>query len=312
VNVGTSSSPSYVGYAGRRQIVSDDKCNACHQELGTFTEDAFHAGQRNDGTTCSWCHTPNRGSSAWTAETGNMTHAIHAGAKRNVPYTWHAISTTDYFGLINYPGILARCEQCHIAGSYDFANSASANAVGLGADGIDKRQFRTVGKGKYIGVAGNQVMTYKYDNVVGSLTFGTCIEDKLGTAQTATGVFSLAPASWTGMVYDASGVTGTYYGFDYTPNVRTGASTPSCSANGTVIPSVAAGTAVEASPLTLVVSPTTVACVGCHDSSLAISHMKLNGGAFYEARSTALGKVEQCFICHASGRLADVKAVHAR
>ena len=46
------------GYTGRRAIVEDKRCNACHQELGTFTEDAFHGGQRNDATTCSWCHTP--------------------------------------------------------------------------------------------------------------------------------------------------------------------------------------------------------------------------------------------------------------
>ncbi len=46
------------GYTGRRAIVEDARCNACHQELGTFSKDAFHAGQRNDGTTCSWCHTP--------------------------------------------------------------------------------------------------------------------------------------------------------------------------------------------------------------------------------------------------------------
>src|SRR5262249_38949774 len=48
------------GFTGRRPIVEDTRCNACHQELGTFTQDAFHAGQRNDGTTCSWCHTPNK------------------------------------------------------------------------------------------------------------------------------------------------------------------------------------------------------------------------------------------------------------
>ncbi len=57
-------------FTGRRVIVEDKRCNACHQELGTFTEDAFHAGQRNDGTTCSWCHTPNRTSSAWSADSG--------------------------------------------------------------------------------------------------------------------------------------------------------------------------------------------------------------------------------------------------
>jgi hypothetical protein len=40
--------------------------------------------------------------------------------------------------------------------------------------------------------------------------------------------------------------------------------------------------------------------------------MTLNGGAFYEARSTALPKVEQCFVCHASGRVAGITEVHKR
>ena len=71
------------GYTGRRAIVEDARCNACHQELGTFTEDAFHAGQRNDGTTCSWCHTPNRTSSGWSADSTAFVHAIHAAAKLN-------------------------------------------------------------------------------------------------------------------------------------------------------------------------------------------------------------------------------------
>ena len=41
------------GYTGRRAIVEDKRCNACHQEMGAFTEEAFHGGQRNDGTTYS-------------------------------------------------------------------------------------------------------------------------------------------------------------------------------------------------------------------------------------------------------------------
>ena len=56
------------GFTARRPIVEDARCNKCHQELGTFTEDAFHAGQRNDGTTCSWCHRPNQTSSGWSAD----------------------------------------------------------------------------------------------------------------------------------------------------------------------------------------------------------------------------------------------------
>ena len=81
------------GFTGRRAIVEDKRCNACHQELGTFTADAFHAGQRNDGTTCSWCHTPNRGSGGWSADRSSS-HAIHGAAKRTVPYTWHSAPAT--------------------------------------------------------------------------------------------------------------------------------------------------------------------------------------------------------------------------
>jgi hypothetical protein len=38
--------------------------------------------------------------------------------------------------------------------------------------------------------------------------------------------------------------------------------------------------------------------------------MQGNGGAVYEQRSTALAKVEQCLICHGTGKTADIKAVH--
>jgi OmcA/MtrC family decaheme c-type cytochrome len=235
------------GFTGRRAIVADTKCNACHQELGTFTEDAFHAGQRNDGTTCSWCHTPNRASSGWTAQTDNMTHAIHAAAKRNVPYTWHAVSADDNFSKIKYPGVLARCEQCHLAGTFDFAASSSANAAGLGGDQIDKRQARLVASG------------------------------------TLTASVALSPYV----------TAGTNYGANFSYNVGTGAT-------------------VQADPTTLVLSPTVAACVACHDSNLAISHYEVNGGSFYQARSVEATRTEQCFVCHASGRVAGITEVHAR
>jgi OmcA/MtrC family decaheme c-type cytochrome len=128
------------GYTGRRAIVEDKRCNACHQELGAFTSEAFHGGQRNDGTTCSWCHTPNRASSGWSADSTAFVHAIHAAAKRTVEYNWHAVSDTEGFWQIHYPGVLARCEQCHLAGTYDFSASASAAAA-------PNKQFRTVASG---------------------------------------------------------------------------------------------------------------------------------------------------------------------
>jgi OmcA/MtrC family decaheme c-type cytochrome len=128
------------GYTARRPIVEDARCNACHQELGTFTEDAFHAGQRNDGTTCSWCHTPNRTSSGWSADSTSFVHAIHAAAKRKVQFNWHAVSATEGFWDVTYPGVLNQCETCHLPGTYDFSAAASASAV-------DNKQFRTVATG---------------------------------------------------------------------------------------------------------------------------------------------------------------------
>ncbi len=128
------------GYTGRRAIVEDTRCNACHQELGTFTEDAFHAGQRNDATTCAWCHTPNRASSGWSADSASFVHAIHANAKRKDKYTWHAISATEGFWDIAYPGILKECEACHLPGTYDLSAATSVAAA-------PNRLYRTVASG---------------------------------------------------------------------------------------------------------------------------------------------------------------------
>lgn len=221
------------GFVARRAIVEDKRCNACHQELGTFTEDAFHAGQRNDGTTCGWCHTANRANSGWSVETAPMVHAMHAGAKRNVAFNYYGID----WASIKYPGVLARCEQCHIPGSFDFTNAASVAAVGLGDDQVDKRLLVTTATGD-------------------------------STTWLTPRVSKWAPV-------------GPNYG--------------------------AAGAATN-----LVTSKTVTVCSSCHDSNLAIGHMRLNGGTFYEDRTTALGRTEQCFVCHASGRTAGITEVHKR
>ena len=166
-------------------------------------------------------------------------HAIHAADKRSVDYNYHGV---DWSHIV-YPGVLARCEQCHVPGSYDFSNSASASAVGLGSDQVDKRLQRVTASGD--------------------------------------------SSTWT------SGVS---------PWAPVG---PNYGANG--------------APENLVTSPTVTVCSACHDSSLAISHMKLNGGSFYDTRANVLGvspptstRVEQCFICHATGKTADIAAVHER
>jgi OmcA/MtrC family decaheme c-type cytochrome len=69
----------------------------------------------------------------------------------------------------------------------------------------------------------------------------------------------------------------------------------------------------------LVSSPVSSSCFGCHDSKTALAHMQGNGGSLYARASTVtsgglrangFNKVEACMVCHASGKVADIKAVH--
>ena len=84
----------------------------------------------------------------------------------------------------------------------------------------------------------------------------------------------------------------------------------------------------------LVTSPVTSACFGCHDSKIAVAHMQLNGGTVYgsvsavssggprpanpsasaapAATTFSFSKVETCMVCHATGKLADIKVMHAK
>jgi OmcA/MtrC family decaheme c-type cytochrome len=77
----------------------------------------------------------------------------------------------------------------------------------------------------------------------------------------------------------------------------------------------------QATTASLVNSPITHACSGCHDSASAIAHMKQNGGAFFESRGSLNGevqgarlanKVETCLVCHGPDRSADIKKAHSK
>ncbi len=180
-----------------------------------------------------------------------------------------------------YPGVLSNCEQCHVPGSYDFANSASADAVGLTGDGIDKRLPKTVGVGYYVGTVGGTTRT---------ISGATCATLGTSGAQTDVGVFSLSP--WIKPLANGAGDAATPnsgnffgYGFVFNANATTGDSV-TCPLNGDPAIVVAPQGTLQASPLSLVTSPTVTVCTGCHDSPLAISHMKVNGGTFYGPRSS--------------------------
>ncbi len=72
-----------------------------------------------------------------------------------------------------------------------------------------------------------------------------------------------------------------------------------------------AGT-LDADARTLVNSPIAAVCTACHDTSLAKAHIEMNGGSIYAPRTTALATVETCMICHATGHIADIRAMHAK
>jgi OmcA/MtrC family decaheme c-type cytochrome len=278
------------GFNPRRPIVEDARCNACHQELGTFTEDAFHAGQRNDGTTCAWCHTPNRTSSGWSADSVYFVHAIHAAAKREVPFHWDATSTTDSFADIKFPGVLKDCETCHLPGAYDFSATASQAA-------LPNRLFRTAATGAFNPTPNTTITSYTYNS--GSQT---CVAGQ-SSPQTALGAFELSP-------YIAPFPT--TYGVGFSFNAGLNPSNPSCRPDGTVVPANPAGGTIQADGVSLVNSPIAAVCFACHDSSADIAHFELNGGAIYAPRNTALNAIETCLICHGSGKIADIKVVHAQ
>lgn len=249
-------------YTGRRAIVEDARCNKCHQELGIFSTSSFHGGQRNDGTTCAWCHNPNRASSGWGADSTNFIHGIHAGwdstgkgvtsggkNKRVIKFNWHATSATEGFWDIGYPGVLKTCETCHLPGTYDFSATASANA-------LPNKQYRTV----VAGTLTASISTPTYTNLGDLITNGTISSTNFGSG------FSVA----------------------------------------------ASGVATQAAATTLVDSPISTVCFACHDTDLARTHMESNGGSIYRARSAALAKPEQCMLCHGTGRVADIRAMHEK
>jgi len=251
------------GHTARRAIVSNDKCNNCHGQLGVSP--SFHSGARNNGEGCAICHDANRATGhvgasnsfggGWSVSTKFMVHAIHASSKREKAFSYEATAANpDGFKEVTYPGVLKTCETCHVAGSYDF--SAAANSAAL-----PNLLWTTDAKG-----------------------------DMTNSATTnPTGIASIGLSPWVTTLGKGQ--------VDYRTD-------------------------------NLVSSPIASACFSCHDSSLAVQHMQSNGGTLLglfssvssAATRPAVGaistmtftKSEQCTLCHASGKVADIKAMHAK
>jgi OmcA/MtrC family decaheme c-type cytochrome len=282
------------GFTARRPIVEDARCNACHQQLGAFTKDAFHAGQRNDGTTCSWCHTPNKTSSGWAADSTYFVHAIHASAKRQFAFTWDASSKDETFANIGYPGVLRDCQTCHLPGTYDFSADASASA-------LPHKQYRTVATGGFTTTVGGTIPGWKNSS-------GSCVANN-GT-QTDLGAFEISP-----YVQNMQFPPNTF-GNAFSFNASATNPSAGCTMTGSAY-SIAPQASTESDPTAkadyqtnLVNSPVAGVCIACHDSTAAQAHFTINGGSIYQPRSTALNTVETCMICHGTGQIADIAQVH--
>src|SRR6185295_13201552 len=102
----------------------------------------FHAGQRNDAPTCAFCHRPNQTSSGWAANAKDFIHSVHGAEKRAVKFNWHAPSAAEGFWETTYPGVLNKCEMCHLPGTYDFSQAAATSAY-------PNMLYSTVGQGRY-------------------------------------------------------------------------------------------------------------------------------------------------------------------
>jgi len=117
----------------RRQIVSNDKCNACHAFVGIPIKpepgsDVFHSGVRNNSENCEACHNYARAGTYTGMTNGQdfneswnfkrMIHGIHGGEKRTYPFT-HGNDYIGEFGkdgkLLSNPAILLQSQSGNAA-----------------------------------------------------------------------------------------------------------------------------------------------------------------------------------------------------
>ncbi len=108
--------------AARRQVVSLDKCSACHQNLGFI-----HGGSRGNTQECVICHNPTLtdGTSKQSVSYATQIHSIHRGSNLANPYI---LGTTNYQSIL-FPGDLRDCTTCHVNNSYQVDNVGAVASV---------------------------------------------------------------------------------------------------------------------------------------------------------------------------------------
>jgi OmcA/MtrC family decaheme c-type cytochrome len=308
------------GYTARRVVVSTAKCNSCHEQLGVVPN--FHSGARNDATLCAFCHNPNQGSSGWSADAATFFHGIHGSSKRTVAFAPDTSSYPDgasHFKNVVFPGVLKNCLNCHEAGTYDLAASATVAA-------LPNMLFKTVAKGIYNNSTTVLTTAPTYDANGVAKTGGS-------TSQCPQSAATVAQIS---RYVTADNTTDYGIGFSYTAyraaaNPKAAVASSNCgtttAVNGSIaLPAVVLETDVTrpAAMTTLVISPVAAPCFSCHDgnmksnpTSTVQTHIEVNGGKVYAPRSSVydavtgkLKNTEQCLSCH--GVNATVSPIAAR
>jgi OmcA/MtrC family decaheme c-type cytochrome len=106
----------------RREVVTLDKCNRCHDVL------ALHGGQRFAIEECLICHRPDETDAGDRPDEFDppesvhfkyMIHKIHTGHELDLEYTVYGFGSQPHnYNHVGYPGDRRNCEGCHSPETY--------------------------------------------------------------------------------------------------------------------------------------------------------------------------------------------------
>ena len=128
----------YIGLDGaeglpRRSVIDQQLCNACHDNL------TFHGTIRQNTEYCVLCHNPLASDERRRPEEalppvsvslGLLVHQIHNGSNASNPLQVYGFGERlhDYSNVV-FPGDLAQCESCHLAGTYGLPLAAGLQPI---------------------------------------------------------------------------------------------------------------------------------------------------------------------------------------
>ncbi len=221
---------------------------------------------------CVTCHNPNLSTSGRAANIANMSASNVASITAD---GYAAAVATD---VLNFP---------------EASNNMKEMIHGIHASALRTNQYRFVRDRGTSGVYYYNWGHVVYPSILNKCetchkpgTYGSVPSGALATTNVTTGV---SGATWS---WSTGSVTGGEAAVADVATARGGAALPGAN--------------------NLVISPFAGACVFCHDSAAARSHMAANGGQLNVARSVYTAGTEQCAICHGPGRSADAAAAHVK